>query len=133
VTARNAKRRRRRAAPARQPRRRAVAPLPARELAALRAELARRGGGPQLRWNADPENVQRAVVKLVLTLVDFLRQLFERQAIRRLEAGTLTPAETEALGLALMRLERTVRELARRFRIPPDELNLDLGPLGRLT
>jgi hypothetical protein len=76
--------------------------------------------------------VQRAVVRLVLALVELLRRLFERQALRRLEAGTLTPAETEALGLALMRLERTVRDLARRFRIPPEELNLDLGPLGRL-
>jgi hypothetical protein len=77
--------------------------------------------------------VQRAVVKLVLTLVEFLRRLFERQSIRRMEAGTLTPAEIEAIGLGLMRLERTVRDLSRRFRIRPEELNLDLGPLGRLT
>jgi hypothetical protein len=86
-----------------------------------------------VRWNADPEDVQRSVVKLVLALVEFLRQLFERQAIRRMEAGTLAPRETEAVGLALMRLEATIHDLARRFRIPPGELNLDLGPLGRLT
>jgi len=73
------------------------------------------------------------VVKLVLALVEFLRRLLERQAIRRMEAGTLTPAEIEAIGVALMRLESTVRQLARRFRIRPEELNLDLGPLGRLT
>jgi Gas vesicle protein K len=73
------------------------------------------------------------VVTLSLTLVEFLRRLLERQAIRRMEAGSLTPAEIEAIGLALMRLESTVRQLARRFRIRPEELNLDLGPLGRLT
>ncbi|HXG05058.1 MAG TPA: gas vesicle protein K, partial [Candidatus Binatia bacterium] len=85
------------------------------------------------RWNADPEDVQRAVAKLVLTLVEFLRKLFERQALRRMEARTLTPAEIEALGLALMRLEETVHDLARRFDLRPEELNLDLGPLGRLA
>jgi hypothetical protein len=70
---------------------------------------------------------------LVLTLVEFLRRLFERQALRRMEARTLTPAQVEALGLALMRLEKAVRDLARRFDLRPEDLNLDLGPLGRLT
>lgn len=84
------------------------------------------------RWNADPEDVQRSVLKLVLTLVEFLRQLMERQAIRRMEKGTLTDEETERVGLALMRLEETVHDLARQFGIPPEELNLDLGPLGTL-
>jgi Gas vesicle protein K len=110
-----------------------VMELRAQDLRALRSELARRTRGPAVRWNADPEDVQRSVVKLVLALVEFLRRLFEKQAIRRMEARTLTRAETEALGLALMRLERTIHDLARRFRIPPEELNLDLGPLGRLT
>jgi hypothetical protein len=73
------------------------------------------------------------VGKLVLALAEFLRRLFERQALRRMEAGTLTPAQVEAIGLALMRLEDTIRDLARRFGLSPDELNLDLGPLGRLT
>jgi Gas vesicle protein K len=117
-------------------RRRAATPkvvaVRARELASLRAELARRTARPP-RWNADPEDVQRAVARLVLALVEFLRKLFERQAVRRMRSGTLTPDEIEAIGLALMRLETTVRQLARRFRIPPDELNLDLGPLGRLS
>jgi len=84
------------------------------------------------RWNADPADVQRSVVRLVLALVEFLRRLLERQAIRRMEAGTLAADEVEAIGLALMRLEETIRELAARFGVDPDELNLDLGPLGRL-
>lgn len=84
------------------------------------------------RWNADPEDVQRSVAKLVLSLVEFLRKLFEKQALRRLEADTLTPEETEAIGLALMRLEETIVDLARRFDLAPEDLNLDLGPLGRL-
>jgi hypothetical protein len=109
-----------------------VVAVRARELASLRTELARRAARPP-RWNADPEDVQRAVARLVLSLVEFLRKLFERQAVRRMQAGTLTPAEVEAIGLALMRLESTVRQLARRFRLRPEELNLDLGPLGRLS
>lgn len=73
------------------------------------------------------------MAQLVLTLVDFLRQLLERQAIRRLDEGTLSPAEIEAVGLALLRLEKAIRQLARQFGLTPDDLKLDLGPLGRLT
>jgi hypothetical protein len=72
------------------------------------------------------------VARLVLTLVEFLRQLMERQAIRRMEAGTLTPEETEDVGRALMRLEETVADIGKRFGLAPEDLNLDLGPLGRL-
>jgi hypothetical protein len=75
--------------------------------------------------------VQRSVVKLVLTLVEFLRQLMERQAIRRMEAGTITAEETEAIGLALMRLEETVRSLGAQFDLKPEDLNLDIG-VGKL-
>jgi Gas vesicle protein K len=85
------------------------------------------------RWNADPEDVERSVVKLVLSLVEFLRQLMERQAIRRMEERTLTSEEIEAVGLALKRLEETVRQLAKQFDLDPSDLNLDLGPLGKLT
>jgi hypothetical protein len=85
------------------------------------------------RWNANPDDVRRSVVKLVLTLVEFIRQLLERQAIRRVEAATLTDEETEAIGLALMRLEETIRDLAAQFEIPAEELNLDLGPIGKLV
>jgi hypothetical protein len=65
--------------------------------------------------------------------VDAIRQLLERQAIRRMEANTLTDAETEAIGLALMRLEETVRDLGAQFGLTPDDLNLDLGPVGKLV
>jgi hypothetical protein len=85
------------------------------------------------RWNVDPADAQRSVARLVLSLVEFLRKLMERQAIRRMEEGTLTPREIEDVGLALMRLERTVHQMARRFGLRPEELNLDLGPLGRLS
>jgi hypothetical protein len=68
----------------------------------------------------------------VLTLVEFIRQLLERQAIRRMEAGTLDAEQTEAVGLALMRLEETVRELGGQFGLEPEDLTLDLGPVGRL-
>ncbi len=77
--------------------------------------------------------MRRSVVKLVLTLVEFVRQLLERQAIRRVEAGTLTSGETEAVGLALMRLEETIRDLCRQFDLAPEDLNLQLGPLGTLN
>jgi hypothetical protein len=103
------------------------------ELDSLRAEIDRLAAASPPRWNADPDDVRRSVGKLVLTLVEFIRQLLERQAIRRMDAGTLTPEETEAVGLALMRLEETVRDLAQRFGLDPDDLNLDLGPVGRLV
>lgn len=103
------------------------------ELNALRAEIERAAGkASPLRWNADPDEVRRSVVQLVLTLVEFIRKLLERQAIRRMEAGTLSPQQTEDVGRALMQLEETIRDLAAKFGLPPDELNLDLGPLGKL-
>jgi hypothetical protein len=109
-----------------------VAGIDVEEMESLRAELDRLSKAPPPRWNADPEDVRRSVGKLVLTLVEFIRQLLERQAIRRMEAGTLTPDETEAVGLALMRLEETVRFVGAQFGLAPDELNLDLGPVGKL-
>jgi hypothetical protein len=102
------------------------------ELDALRAEIERQAAAQAPRWNADPEEVQKSVARLVLALVEFLRKLMERQAIRRMEAGTLTDEEVENVGLALMRLEETLHSIAERFGLSKDELNLDLGPLGRL-
>jgi hypothetical protein len=107
--------------------------LPAGDIDALRAEIEKSlPSAGSARWNADPTDVQRSVAKLVLTLMEFLRKLLERQAIRRMETGTLTDAEVEAVGLALMRLEETLRTMGERFGLTPEELNLDLGPLGRL-
>jgi hypothetical protein len=105
-----------------------------KELRALRRQLQRAGAGSasSLRWNADPDEVRRSVARLVLTLVEFIRRLLERQAIRRMDAGTLTGRETENIGRALMQLEATIREISQTFGIPPEELNLDLGPAGKL-
>lgn len=109
-----------------------VIQLAVEEVESLRAELERQAAAAAPRWNADPEEVQRSVARLVLALVEFLRKLLERQAIRRMEADTLTPEEVENLGVALMRLEETLHEMAARFGLAPEDLNLDLGPLGRL-
>ena len=107
--------------------------LPAGDIDALRAELERNlPPAGATRWNVEPEDVQRSVAKLVLTLMEFLRKLLERQAIRRMEQKTLTKREVEAVGVALMTLERTVREIGERFGLSPEDLNLDLGPLGKL-
>jgi hypothetical protein len=111
---------------------RSIATVEVQELEAMREQLERLASAPPPRWNADPDDVRRSVVKLVLTLVEFIRQLLERQAIRRMDAGTLTPEQTEAVGLALMRLEETVRDLGAQFGIAPEDLTLDLGPVGRL-
>ena len=98
----------------------------------LRRELERTSASSPLRWNADPDDVQRSVAQLVLTLVEFIRKLLERQAIRRMEAGTLTDQQTEDIGRALMKLEETVIDIAARFGVLPEDLNLDLGPIGKL-
>ena len=74
-----------------------------------------RGAAP-LRWNPEPEDVQKSVAQLVLTIVEFLRRLMERQAIRRMEQKTLTRKEVEAVGEALMKLEETVREIGAEVR-----------------
>jgi gas vesicle protein GvpK len=107
-------------------------PIDASEIEAIRRQIEGATSARPPRWNAGPEDVRRSVLKLVLTLVEFIRQLLERQAIRRMEAGTLTDIETESVGLALMRLQETITDLARQFDISAEELNLDLGPGGKL-
>lgn len=107
-------------------------PAEAREIEAIRKQIENVASPRTPRWNADPKDVRRSVLKLVLTLVELIRQLLERQAIRRMEGGTMTDEETEAVGLALMKLQDTITELANQFDISPDELNLDLGPVGKL-
>lgn len=108
----------------------AAAPVTPAQIRRLRREIERKAS--TRRWNPEADDVQRSVAQLVLTLVEFLRQLMERQAIRRMEQKTLTRKEVEAVGAALMKLEETVREIGARFGLKPEDLNLDLGPLGRL-
>jgi hypothetical protein len=79
----------------------------------------------------DPEKVEHDLARLVLGLVEFLRQLMELQAIRRMESGTLTPEQEEMLGDTFMRAEVAIHDLAARFGLSPEDLSLDLGPLGR--
>ena len=84
------------------------------------------------RVELSPDNIEQGLAKLVLTLIDFLRQLLERQAIRRMEGGALSDQEIEEMGEALMKLEAKIKELAEQFGLSPADLNIDLGPLGRL-
>jgi hypothetical protein len=85
-----------------------------------------------VRLDADPEEVERGLAQLVLTLVELLRQLMERQAVRRVEAGTLDDEQIERLGQTFMALEERMDELKEHFGLSDEDLNLDLGPLGRL-
>jgi hypothetical protein len=84
------------------------------------------------RINADPEGVERGLAQLVLTIVELLRQLMERQALHRVEAGGLTGDEIERLGRTLMLLEDRMGELKEQFGLDDRDLNLNLGPLGTL-
>lgn len=83
-----------------------------------------------VRIDSDAESVERDLFRLVLTVVELVRQLMERQAIRRMPA--LTDAQVEALGTALQRLEAAMAELRERYSLSPADLNIDLGPLGSL-
>ena len=84
------------------------------------------------RIEADPERVEQGMAQLVLTLIELVRQLMERQALRRLEGGTLTAEQEEALGTALMHMAHKMDEMKEHFGLTDDDLNLSLGPLGDL-
>jgi len=84
------------------------------------------------RLNLDPEDVKNGLGQLVLTLVKLLHELLERQAIRRMEGGSLTEAEIERLGTTLMNQTREIERLRKEFGLEEDDLNIDLGPLGKL-
>ena len=86
----------------------------------------------RLRLDADPEAAEKGLVTLVLTLVELLRQLMERQALRRVEQGSLADDQIEKIGSTLMALEARMAELRDHFGLRPEDLNLDLGPLGPL-
>jgi hypothetical protein len=102
------------------------------DLEALRRELQQVRGTLPDRIDVDPEGLEQGLAQLVLTLVEYLRQVLERQAVRRMEGGSLTDEEVERVGLALMRLEEKVHELAEHFGLRPSDLNINLGPLGDL-
>jgi hypothetical protein len=84
------------------------------------------------RLDADPESVEQGLARLVLTVIELLRQLMERQALRRVAEGSVTPEQEERLGLTFKRLGERMEELKREFGLEGEDLNLDLGPLGRL-
>jgi hypothetical protein len=102
------------------------------ELEALRNELQQVRGTLPSRIDVDAQGVEQGLAQLVLTLVEFLRQLLERQAVRRMEGGTLSEEEVERVGFALMKLEEKVHQLADQFGLRPSDLNINLGPLGDL-
>jgi hypothetical protein len=84
------------------------------------------------RLETDPESVERDLFKLVLTVIELVRQLMEAQALRRVDEGDLTDAQVEGLGLGLMHLEEAMDELKGRYDLTAADLNIDLGPLGKL-
>ena len=96
------------------------------------AELAEIAPALPAHIDATPESIESGLGKLVLTLIEFLRQVLEHQAVRRMEGGTLSEEEIERLGLALMRLQERLEELKNQFGLAGEDLNIDLGPLGRL-
>ena len=96
------------------------------------AELRRVADRLPERVNIDAEGVEQGLAKLVLTLIELIRRLLEKQAVRRMEGGDLSPEQVEELGLALMKLEEKMGELKAQFGLEDEDLNLDLGPAGRL-
>ena len=84
------------------------------------------------RIESDADSIERDLFRLVLTVVELLRQLMERQALRRVEDGTVTDEQAERIGYTLMRLEERMNELLDEFGLEPEDLNIDLGPLGPL-
>ena len=82
--------------------------------------------------NADPGNIDKGLAKLVLTVIELLRQLMERQGMKRIDGGSLSEEEIERLGETFMKLEEKMKELKIVFGLEEEDLNIDLGPLGRL-
>ncbi|HEV8523748.1 MAG TPA: gas vesicle protein K [Terriglobales bacterium] len=101
-------------------------------VADLNQQLATASRGPVQRIDCSPESVEQGLARLVLSLIELLRRLLERQAIRRMQGGRLTEQQVEDMGQALMKLEHKIAELAAAFGLKPEDLNLDLGPIGEL-
>jgi hypothetical protein len=104
----------------------------AADLERLAADLREIAPALPQRLDASADDIDAGLARLVLTLVEFLRQVLEHQAVRRMEGGSLTDEEVEKLGLALMRLQERLDEIRRVFGLEGEDLNIDLGPLGRL-
>jgi uncharacterized protein YjiS (DUF1127 family) len=102
------------------------------DLALLAGELEAVSDALPRRVELDPEKVERGLAQLVLTLIELLRQLMERQALRRMEEDALSDEEVERLGQTFMKLAERMEELKREFGLEDADLNLELGPLGRL-
>ncbi len=100
--------------------------------AAFVADLRRVADSLPERVNVDARSVEQGLAKLVLTLIELIRRLLEKQAVRRMEGGGLSPEQVEELGLALMKLEEKMGELKAQFGLEGEDLNLDLGPIGKL-
>jgi Gas vesicle protein K. len=110
----------------------AVTELARESAAAFAEELRHVAQALPERINADPEQVENGLARLVLTLIELLRNVLEHQAVRRMEGGTLSEDEVERLGLALLKLNERMQELKATFNLTDEDLNIDLGPLGRL-
>ena len=102
------------------------------ELEAIELELNELSRSLPDRINAQPDSAAQDLGRLVLTLVEVLRKVLEHQAVRRMDSGTLTPEEIERLGLSLLRLSERMNELKTAFGLRDEDLDIDLGPLGRL-
>jgi len=102
------------------------------DLALFGEELEQVESGLRRRIEADPERLEKGLAQLVLTLIELLRQLMERQALRRIEAGNLNDEEIERLGQTFLALAQRMDELKREFGLSDEDLNLNLGPLGDL-
>ena len=96
------------------------------------APSAAASGAAASRIHINPDNVRNGLVRLVLTLIELLREVLERQALRRIDGGSLCPAEVERLGLTFLRLSEEIERLKQQFNLTDEDLNLDLGPLGKL-
>lgn len=101
-------------------------------VAELRRQLQSSAQAPVERIDCNQETIEQGLARLVLGLIELLHQLLERQAIRRMEGGTLSDEQVEEMGLALMKLEAKIKEIADQFGLKPEDLNLALGPLGNL-
>jgi hypothetical protein len=98
----------------------------------LAAELTAVARALPERINADPERVEQGLARLVLTVIELLREVLEHQAVRRMDGGTLSEEQVEQLGMALLKLNHRMDELKGIFGLTDEDLNIDLGPLGRL-